>query len=123
MGLRYQRGPTGPNCFESPDVRLIDDRIRDIPFEGSLAAVLVPTDSDRECHQLGLVFDERNTLIVDCLHSEDEVYAFRSTCTENKIELIVELTAPIAAPCPPPENQLQVGDWAATLFAQLRPRS
>ena len=28
----------------------------------------------------------------------------------------------IAAPCPPPENQLQVDAWAKSLFLQLRGR-
>jgi hypothetical protein len=121
MGLRYQRGPTGPNCYESPDVQLIDGRIRDIPFEGSLIAVLVPTDSGRECNLLGLIFDDRATLIVDCLHADDEVRAFRDTCAENRIERIAELSAPILAPCPPPTNQIQISDWAAKLFSNVRP--
>ncbi len=119
MGLRYNRAPNGkPNCYESADVQMIDG-VRDIPFEGSLSAVLVPTDSERECRQLGLIFDGRTTLIVDCLHSDDEVRAFRFTCAENRIS-IAERTTSIMTPCPPPTNQTQVEDWAAKLFSELR---
>lgn len=121
MGLRYIRGSTGPNCFESPEVRLLDDGARDIPYSGALCAVLVPTESERDCQLLGLIFDDQSTLVVDCLHSEEEISAFRAACEANGIERVTELTASIMAPCPPPTNQIQVQDWSLKLFAELRP--
>jgi hypothetical protein len=120
MGLQYVSANGGPICYESADVRLVDG-VRDIPFQGSLSAVLVPTSSDRGCRFLGMIFDERTTLIVDCLHSEGEVRAFRAACARNHISTVTELTRQIMAPCPPPENQLQVMDWSARLFIELRP--
>lgn len=121
MGLRYSRGPSGPNCFESPDVRIMDGR-RDIPYTGGLVAVIAPTDSERECGMVGMIFDERGTLIVDCLHDEDEIGAFRISCRENSITNVVELATRIARPCPPPANQAAVPGWAANLFRSYRPR-
>ena len=119
MGLRYLRGSTGPNCYESPEVRLLEGA-RDIPYVGSLCAVLVPTDSEDDCQLLGLIFDDENTLVVDCLHSDDEVRAFHAACGDNGIERVAELTTSIMAPCPPPTNQTQISDWSLKLFA-LRP--
>lgn len=120
MGLRYVRAPGGPNCFESPDVRIVDNQ-RDIPYTGRLTAILAPTDSERDCQLVGMIFDERNTLVVDCLHSEDEVGAFRATCRENMIAAVSELPNPIKGPCPPPTNQAAVGDWTGKLFKSYRP--
>jgi hypothetical protein len=100
-------------------VRLMNGA-RDIPYVGSLCAVLVPTESDRDCQLMGLIFDDENTLVVDCLHSEEEVSAFRAACVENGIAQVTELTASIMAPCPPPTNQIQVKDWSLRLF-ELRP--
>jgi hypothetical protein len=117
MGLRYVRGPGGPNCFMSPDVRLIDG-VRDIPYTGALTAMLVPTDSERDCHLMGVIVDERVTLVVDCLHADEEVAAFRRTCRDNSVE-VTQLDQKIAAPCPPPDNQMQVEAWATSLFEQL----
>jgi hypothetical protein len=118
MGLRYGRTVNGrPNCFESADVQLLDG-VRDIPYTGALTALLVPTDSERDCHLLGVITDERVTLIVDCLHADEEVAAFRATCRDNRVE-ITQLDVKIAAPCPPPTNQLQLEAWAASLYAQL----
>jgi hypothetical protein len=123
MGLRYVSANGGPICYESADVRLVDG-VRDIPYEGTLSAVVAPTDSERDgCPYVGFVFDDRNTLIVDCLHDDSEVAAFHSTCSDNRITRVAELSAPIARPCPPPENQLQVEDWAAKLYSQLRSAS
>jgi hypothetical protein len=119
MGLRYLRGSTGPNCFESSEVRSVDGT-RDIPYVGSLCAVLVPTDSGKECQLLGLIFDDESTLVVDCLHGDDEVHAFRAACGDNGIAQVTELTTSIMAPCPPPKNQLQVAAWGLKLF-ELRP--
>lgn len=125
MGLRYTRNVSaGPNCFESPDVRVVDG-VRDIPYTGTLVAVLVPTESDREdhtgCQRLGLIFDDETTLVVDCLHSEEEIRAFRRTCEENRITRVVEHASLVPRPCPPPTNQTQIPDWSAQLFAELRP--
>lgn len=118
MGLQYNRAPNGkPNCFESPEVRLVDG-VRDIPYEGTLAALLVPTDSDRDCQLLGVIVDDRLTLVVDCLHADEEISAFRSTCRDNAVE-VTQLDLKLAVPCPPPDNQMQVEAWAASLFAQL----
>ena len=119
MGLRYLRASSGPNCFESPDVRLMDGE-RDIPYVGTLCAVLVPTDADRDCQLLGLIFDDESTLVVDCLHSQEEVLAFRAACDANGIVAVTQLTTSITAPCPPPTNQIQVKDWSLKLF-ELRP--
>lgn len=118
MGLRYNRPPGGPNCFESPDVRIVDNQ-RDIPFTGTLTAVLAPvtpTDEDRDCQLVGMIFDDQGTLIVDCLHSQDEIDAFRLTCRDNMIAAVSELPRPIGRPCPPPRNQAQVSDWSGKLF-------
>jgi len=120
MGLKYPSTNSGPICYESADVRLVDG-VRDIPFEGSLTAVLAPTDSDRGCRLIGMIFDERSTLIVDCLHGEAEIRAFRAACEMNRISSVTELTTRITAPCPPPTNQRQVADWSAKLFNELRP--
>jgi hypothetical protein len=98
-------------------VQLVDG-VRDIPYTGALTALLVPTDSDRDCQLLGVITDERVTLIVDCLHADEEVVAFRSTCRDNEVE-VTQLDLKIAAPCPPPENQMQIDAWAASLYAQL----
>jgi hypothetical protein len=117
MGLKYARGPGGPNCFISPDVQMIGG-VRDIPYTGAPLALLVPTDSKRDCKLLGVILDDRATLVVDCLHADDEVRAFRSTCRANSIE-VSEWGATINAPCPPPENQMQVSSWAQSLFEQL----
>ena len=122
MGLKYLTANGGPVCYESAEVRLVDGA-RDIPYEGSLAAVLVPTDSPGRCRLLGMIFDERSTLIVDCLHSEAEIRAFRAACERNGIHTVAELTMQIAAPCPPPKNQTQIEAWSTRLFDQLRPRS
>lgn len=121
MGLKYLRAPGGPNCYQSPDVSLIDGE-RDIPYTGALTAFLVPTDSERDCQLLGVIIDDRVTLVVDCLHAEEEVLAFRRTCRDNALE-VTERQAKIAAPCPPPENQMQIESWAASLYAELRPAS
>lgn len=115
MGLRYVRGPGGPNCYESPDVRIVENQ-RDIPYTGSLIAVLAPVDSERDCQKIGMIFDGQGTLIVDCLHSDDEISAFRITCRENMITSVNELTIAITRPCPPPKNQAAIGDWTNTLF-------
>jgi hypothetical protein len=124
MGLNYQRGPTGPNCYESPDVVVLEGA-RDIPYTGTLIAVLAPTDEDRDsedcCQRVGLIFDDECTLIVDCLHSEEDVKAFRVTCGDNMIGQVIELTALVPRPCPPPTNQTQVADWSMKLFYELRP--
>jgi hypothetical protein len=118
MGLQYNRATSGkPNCYESPEVQLLDG-VRDIPFTGSLVAYLVPTDSAQDCQLLGVILDEQGTLIVDCLHAEEEVLAFHRTCRDNSLE-VSSWGVKIAAPCPPPENQLQVATWAASLFQQL----
>jgi hypothetical protein len=118
MGLRYYRAPNGkPNCYESADVRTVDGA-RDIPYTGSLSAILVPTDSDRDCHLLGVIIDGRMTLIIDCLHAAEEVQAFRSTCRTNAVE-VTERDAKIAVPCPPPDNQMQIQSWAEELYVQL----
>lgn len=121
MGLRYVRGSSGPNCFEAPQVRLIDGE-RDIPYAGALCAVLVPTDSEKGCQLLGLIFDDERTLVVDCLHGADDVAAFRAACERNGIEQVTELTTSIMAPCPPPTLQVQLTDWTQKLF-ELRPSS
>ena len=120
MGLKYQSTNSGPICYESADVQLVDG-VRDIPFEGSLTAVLVPTDGGRGCRLIGLIFDEKSTLIVDCLHGEAEIRAFRAACERNMISSVTELTLQIMAPCPPPTNQRQISDWRAKLFNELRP--
>lgn len=120
MGLRYISANGGPVCFESADVQLVDG-VRDIPYEGSLTAVLVRTDSEHGCRFLGVVFDDRSTLIVDCLHSEAAVDAFRATCERNQISTVTERTVQIATPCPPPTNQRQIEDWRMKLFNELRP--
>lgn len=122
MGLRYSSSSSlaGPNCFESPDVRVIGGA-RDIPYTGTLIAVLAPTDSDEGCRLLGLIFDDVSTLIVDCLHSDDEIRAFRAACEANGIERVIEHATLIPRPCPPPTNQLQVMDWSVRLFTELRP--
>jgi len=119
MALRYNRAKGGPICFEFADVTLVDGA-REIAHQGSLTAVLVPTHTDRGCHRLGLIFDDQRTLIVDCLHGEAEVRAFRATCEANKIP-VTELTRSIITPCPPPTNQIQIADWSARLFTELRP--
>ena len=120
MALRYRSASGGPICYEFADVSLVDG-VREIAYEGSLTAVLVPTESERGCKRIGLIFDERNTLIVDCLHSEAEISAFRDMCAKNAIAKLTELTASIMTPCPPPTNQIQVAHWSAKLFAELRP--
>lgn len=122
MGLRYVSANGGPVCYESADVRIVDG-VRDIPYEGSLAAVLVPTDNERGCNRIGLIFDDRTTLVVECLHGEEAIRAFRSTCAVNRIETVAELATVRPDPCPPPPNQLQVEDWALKLFSELRPPS
>jgi hypothetical protein len=119
MALRYSNLSGGPVCFEFADVTRVDG-VREIAYQGSLSAVLVPTESDRGCHRLGLIFDDRNTLIVDCLHSEEEVNAFRATCEANGIP-VTERERSIMTPCPPPKNQIQVASWSAKLFTDLRP--
>jgi hypothetical protein len=99
-------------------VRIIDEQ-RDIPYTGRLTAVLAPTESTEtecECRIVGMIFDEQGTLIVDCLHSQDEINAFRITCRDNMIAAVAELPSPIARPCPPPRNQAQVADWSWKLF-------
>ena len=121
MGLRYLRGPTGPNCFESPDVRVLDAQ-RDIPFSGTLTAVLVPTYAECACPFVGMIFDDRTTLIVDCLHSDDEVDAFLATARDNAIAPVREVTTPILVPCPPPDNQAMLADWIDMLFRAYQPR-
>ena len=123
MGLRYDRALSAsgkPNCYESSEVRLVDG-VRDIPFEGALIAVIVPTRGGQGCQHLGLIFDDQSTLVVDCLHGEAEVRAFRAACRDNQIERVTELSASIMAPCPPPTNQLQIEDWRQKLFRELRP--
>jgi hypothetical protein len=120
MALKYSNLSGGPVCYEFADVTLVNG-VREISYQGSLTAVIVPTDSDRGCHRLGLIFDERRTLIVDCLHDEDEVNAFRATCEANQIATVAELTRSIRTPCPPPPNQIQVASWSAQLFTDLRP--
>src|SRR5262249_24336854 len=71
MGLRDGRETNGkPMCFESSDVRLIDGQ-RDLPFSGTLSAVLVPTDAERVSPLVGMLFDDQTTLLVDCLDSND----------------------------------------------------
>jgi hypothetical protein len=65
-----------------------------------------------------VIVDDRVTLVVDCLHADEEIDAFRSTCRDNAVE-ITQLDLKIAVPCPPPTNQAQVESWAATLYAQL----
>ncbi|HWU89082.1 MAG TPA: hypothetical protein VN253_17575 [Kofleriaceae bacterium] len=123
MGLKYLRASGGPNCFESPDVRIVNDE-RDIPFTGRLSAVLARTDSERDsecdCQVVGMIFDDETTLIVDCLHSDDEVNAFRTTCRDNMIDTVNELAIAITGPCPPPKNQAALGDWTQTLFRNYR---
>jgi hypothetical protein len=119
MGLKYLMGPGGPNCFESADVQLVDGE-RDIPYTGTLSAALART-TNRDCQRVGMIFDERSTLIVDCLHSDEDIAAFKRTCVENGIRSVVELAAPIAAPCPPPRNQLTLEDWRRRLFRDYRP--
>lgn len=121
MGLIYQRGPRGPNCFESPDVRVIANE-RDIPFTGRLVAVLATTTSDRDCQRVGMIFDEQSTLIVDCLHSDEDVTAFKVTCRDNGIGAVTELPMAISTPCPPPRNQLALEDWRLRLFRDHRSR-
>lgn len=118
MGLRYSRIPNGkPNCFESADVQVVNG-VRDIPYTGQLIAILVPTDSDRDCHLLGVILDDQGTLVVDCLHADEEVIAFRRTCSKNKVA-VTEHGKAIAVPCPPPTNVTQVSTWAAGLHKQL----
>lgn len=120
MGLRYLRAPGGPNCFESPDVRVIDGE-RDIPYHGTLVGVVAATDSDRDCHTVGVILDDQTTLLVDCLHDASEIDAFKASCRKNGMQNIVEVTTPIMAPCPPPKNQAQLGEWRAGLFRELHP--
>ena len=120
MGLRYIGVSGGPDCYESVDVRMVGCE-RDIPYVGSLSAVLVPTESEAGCQLIGMIFDDHRTLIVDCLHGDDAVRAFRASCAANGIARIVELTRSIAAPCPPPTNLAQAQDWSMKLFHELRP--
>jgi hypothetical protein len=97
MGLRYFRGPNGPNCFESPEVRVINGQ-RDIPFTGALTAVLAPTYDEFACPVVGIIFDDQTTLIVDCLHSDDEIEAFLGTVRDNDIATVRELDHPDPPP-------------------------
>jgi hypothetical protein len=107
-----------PICYESANVRLVDG-IREIPYTGALTALLVPTDSAADCAVLGVFIDQRVTLIVDCLHAPEEIDAFHRACRDNAVEATPWGGVKIAAPCPPPENQMQVAGWAAGLFLQL----
>jgi hypothetical protein len=120
MGLKYISASGGPECFALSGVQVIDGE-RHIPYVGALSAVLVPTDSDEGCQLIGMIFDDQRTLIVDCLHSEAAVHAFRAACKANGIARVVEVTRSIAAPCPPPTNLAQVQDWSMKLFHELRP--
>lgn len=120
MGLRYRSLSRGPICYESAEVSLVDG-VREISYQGSLCAVLAPAVSDHGCKYLGLIFDEKTTLIVDCLHSDSEVQAFRATCASNSISMVTELSRSIMTPCPPPPSQRQVEAWSARLFTELRP--
>jgi hypothetical protein len=120
MGLRYLSVSGVPICYESAEVSLVDG-VREISYAGSLSAVLVPAVSDHGCQYLGLIFDEKSTLIVDCLHGEAAIQAFRDTCAANNISMVTELTRSIMTPCPPPPNQRQVEAWSARLFTELCP--
>ena|SRR5689334_9026208 len=120
MGLKYISTSGGPECFAASEVQVINGK-RDIPYVGSLSAVLVPTDSAHGCQLIGMIFDDQRTLIVDCLHSDHAVRAFRAACKANGIEQVTELTRSIAAPCPPPTNLAQAQDWSKQLFHELRP--
>ena len=120
-GLRYARETNGgPVCFESPEVRVIDGQ-RDIPVSGTLSAVLAPTYAECTCPFVGMIFDDQTTLIVDCLHRDDEIEAFLATARDNGIATVGELTTPILTPCPPPKNQVTLADWRAMLFHEYRP--
>ena len=121
MGLRYLRAPGGPNCFASPDVRIIDAQ-RAIPFTGTLTAVLVPTYAECSCPVVGMIFDDQTTLLVDCLRSDDAVDGFLATARDNAIATVTELTTPILVPCPPPDNQAMRADWREMLFREYHPR-
>ena len=104
-----------PNCFVSPDVRVIDGQ-RVIPFSGPLSAVLVPTDAAPACPLVGMVFDDQTTLLVDCLDSPEAVAAFLAMAGDHAIATVPTLTTEIAAPCPPPETETAIEDWRAMLF-------
>jgi len=121
ISLRYVSVHGGPICFASPDVRVIDAQ-HDIPFSGTLTAVLVPTYAECTCPVVGMIFDDRTTLIVDCLHSDDEVDGFLATAHDNAIATVRKLTTSILAPCPPPTNQATLADWRGMLFRKYRPR-
>jgi hypothetical protein len=120
MSLKYVSAAGGPVCYESANVRVVDGE-REIPYTGSLVAVLVRAQSsDQRCERIGMIFDAESTLIVDCLHSDAEVASFQEMCRQNAVAL-TELAQTIAGQCPPPANQLQVEGWADRLFRELRP--
>jgi hypothetical protein len=122
MGLRYTRETSGkPNCFEAPEVRVIDGQ-RDIPFTSTLTAVLAPTYAEFACPFVGMIFDDRTTLIVDCLYSNDEIEAFMATVRDNDIANVRELTTSILTPCPPPTNEAMLEAWREMLFYKYQAR-
>ena len=100
----------------------LSDAQRDLPFSGTLSAVLAPTDAARVCPLVGMLFDDQTTLRVDCLDSNDAVDAFLATARDNAIATVTALTTPILAPCPPPTNEATRADWRAMLFHEYQPR-
>jgi hypothetical protein len=59
---------------------------------------------------------ERGDLDVDVIGQ-----VFREDPDLDLVEQVIEHATLIPRPCPPPTNQLQVMDWSARLFTELRP--